>query len=446
MRHLDVFMDGTLAGEIVEENSGRSSFTYTSDYQASDQSTPLSLSMPIERKSHPQRVLRPFLQGLLADSEGRLKQLGAEYGVSHNNPIALLEHVGADAAGAIQILPHGSESSDAATSRGDVTVISGTELSELMNDLIKNKDTWGTRGRHGSWSLPGAQPKVALFKTEEGEWATPHDSTPTTHILKPSVPPYDNHHLNELLTMSAARALGLYVANDEVIYTESGTPVFVSERYDRKQVGGHWMRLHQEDMCQALSVDPSKKYQSDGGPGVKEIARILRVFTVARENDGSLQRFYESLCFNLAMQGTDAHAKNYSVLLAESTVELAPLYDLGSHAPYPMPRHQSARLAMSLGGEYRVSAIGERQLVSVGVGIGVDADFAEERARQILTSTPDAYLEAARSTRELLGQDPFLSTMVDAVADYASSRGWITRTTHVDGINGALSQKQQVGK
>ena len=105
---------------------------------------------PTLRHGQKGRLLLPFLQGLLPDSADRLKQLGREHHVNPNNPVALLENVGADAAGAIQILPHGHESSDAATRVGDVAELSDSEFSELIADLIKNKDTWGSDRRHGS--------------------------------------------------------------------------------------------------------------------------------------------------------------------------------------------------------------------------------------------------------------------------------------------------------
>ena len=153
MRHLDAYMDGVKAGEIVQEDSGKTTFTYDRGYQNQRGATPLSLSMPLERDSHRQKNILPFLQGLLPDSADRLKQLGREHHVNPNNPVALLENVGADAAGAIQILPHGHESSDAATRVGDVAELSDSEFSELIADLIKNKDTWGSDRRHGNASI-----------------------------------------------------------------------------------------------------------------------------------------------------------------------------------------------------------------------------------------------------------------------------------------------------
>lgn len=423
MRHLDVYMDGVLAAEVMQADTGKTTLRYAGEYRDSAHATPISLSMPLERAEHAQRTVLPFLQGLLSDSEGRRRQLGQEFGVNPNNPVALLEHVGADAAGALQILPHGERSSDAASRSGDVTTLSSEEFSALITDLIKNRDTWGARTVRGRWSLPGAQPKVALFKTDQGQWAVPNDSTPTTHILKPSVPPYSDHHLNEFMTMRAARILGLPTASDDVLYTDAGDAVFVSERYDRTRREGRFARLHQEDVCQALSVDPARKYQADGGPGVKEIAKLFRVFRPA-EREAAAREFFDALCFNLAMQGTDAHAKNYSIMLAGDSARLAPLYDMASHAPYPLPAGQSLKLSMALDGEYRMNGVGIGHLEKAARLLGLDEHRAHERAAWVLKSTPDAYLEAATEARERFGGDPFINALTDSVAAYAASRGW----------------------
>jgi len=65
---------------------------------------------------------------------------------------------------------------------------------------------------------------------------------------------------------------------------------------------------------------------------------------------------------NWLIAGTDAHAKNYAVLIgAGGSVRLAPLYDLASVLPYPDFDLRRVRMAMKLGGEYRLNDIGLRQ-------------------------------------------------------------------------------------
>ncbi len=432
---LDAYLDGILIGRVEQSSGGSVSFTYDSEYQRS-KVTPLSLSMPLERSRHGNKAAGAFLAGLLPDSEGRLKALAREFQVNWKNPVALLQHIGADAAGAVQLLPSGTASKDEASRQGDVTTHSDAEFADMISDIIRNKDTWAASQRGGKWSLPGAQPKVALFRTEDGGWATPRDSTPTTHILKPSIPPYSDHHINEFMTTAAARHLGMNVAHDEVIRTIQGDYVFVSRRYDRQFIDGSWRRLHQEDLCQAMSVMPERKYQSDGGPSVKQIALLLSRSADLGSRERTLRSFYEALVFNVAMQGTDAHAKNYSLMLNGDEVKLAPLYDLGSHAAYPPANGSRLDLAMSIDGEYRIDSVGADQLAKAARPLGIDQDEAREIARSYFTNTASAFVEAGNEARKLPGLDDdrsraFIDLLVNSVAEYAESRGWVERKKHV---------------
>ena len=109
------------------------------------------------------------------------------------------------------------------------------------------------------------------------------------------------------------------------------------ERFDRyrDKRDGLIKRIHQEDCCQALGVHPNRKYQSEGGPGIPEIMDLLR-FTKAPDIDRD--RFMRAQAFNGLIGGTDAHAKNYSILYEPGgAFRLMPLYDLISFLPY----HQS---------------------------------------------------------------------------------------------------------
>jgi len=421
---LAVFLDGTYVGLLSQNSGGSITFDYDDEYRHRPDATPLSLALPLVRSAHKNRPTRAFLQGLLPDSIGRLEEIGREYRVSASNPFALLAHVGRDAAGAVQIIPPGTGSTDAAQRRGDVTELDDSQFADIVADVITNRDTWGRREANIHWSLPGAQPKIALFRTASGRWAIPNDSTPTTHIVKPAVPPFPDHHVNEFMTMAAARHLGLHVASDFMIRTERGDKAFISERYDRVQFDGQWRRLHQEDLCQALAVPPSQKYQSDGGPGIAAIAQLFAGLPDGEDRRINAARFYDAIVFNLAAQGTDAHAKNYSLMLDGDRTRLAPLYDLGSHAPYPTRGGTPLTLAMSVDGEYRMNAVGIDALVKAGVKLGLDRDLALARAQHITTGIVDAYRQAADDARLELGTDPFIDVLTARITDYAEERGW----------------------
>src|SRR5690606_23377918 len=105
------------------------------------------------------------------------------------------------------------------------------------------------------------------------------------------------------------RHLGLVVADDFVTTTTRGDHAFVSVRYDRAEIDGRWRRRHQEDLCQALTIPPEKKYQADGGPGIATIAQLLSSNPDAADARDNARRFFDAIVFNVAALGTDAHAK-----------------------------------------------------------------------------------------------------------------------------------------
>ena len=91
------------------------------------------------------------------------------------------------------------------------------------------------------------------------------------------------------------------------------------------------MRLSQEDLCQALSLPASLKYQSEGGPGIKDIMHLLQG---ASDPQGNRDIFFQSqICFWL-LAAIDGHAKNFSIFLRpREQFALTPLYDILSAHP-----------------------------------------------------------------------------------------------------------------
>lgn len=417
---LDVHLDGVYIGVLEQTPSGNTTFRYDDEYRARPDATPLSLSMPVSRSVHAQRAVVPFLQGLLPDGSVRLDELSRKFQTSAANPFRLLAHVGRDVAGAVQILPPGESASDARPS-ADVEPLSDDDVATIIDDLVANADTGGTRGFSGRWSLPGAQPKVALFRSAKGAWGVPQGSTPTTHILKPALLPYVEHHVNEYVTMTAARRLGLEVADAGLLTTTRGHHVFVAARYDRVVRDGRWRRLHQEDFCQALSVTPARKYQSDGGPSLAQLARLVDTFADLERRRRSQRHLFDALVFNVSAANTDAHAKNYSILLSAETAELAPLYDLGTHLAYPTTEPLAS--AMKVGDEYRIDRIGMAEFLGVARRLRIPTDEAEARVDGIRSGLAESFAVAA-ATIPGSSEREIGDRIADAVAAHTQSLGW----------------------
>ncbi|WP_328524125.1 type II toxin-antitoxin system HipA family toxin [Kribbella sp. NBC_00359] len=390
---LAVYLDGSRVGALHQSAQGRLSFGYDDAYRNRAASVPLSLSMPKHAATYPNKVVLAFISGLLPDSEPALQRLGRKYGVSANNPFALLRHIGRDAAGAVQVLPETATCHDAANRQGDIDWLSDEAIDQTLVDLARSPETWDPGRNAGRWSLAGAQSKIALFRSPEGRWGVPQDSTPTTHILKPSMPNYQGHHLNEHLCLRAAQLCGLPAADTELLTTDR-YEVLISRRYDRVRDGdGRWRRLHQEDLCQALSVPPSKKYQSDGGPGVPEIGRLLTTSGLQSSRQENLRRMFDYLVYNVAIGATDAHAKNFSILLSSRDVRLAPLYDVASMVPYDQESHLQS--AMKIGNTWRMAAVANTDWAAVGKHFGLTADDAANRAAALRARIPAAFAQVA---------------------------------------------------
>ena len=407
-------MDGTLCGGVEQSPSGNLTFRYDPEYQASPNATPLSLSMPLAATLHKKRSVLPFLQGLLPDSEGALQTIARRFRVSPSNPFAILEHIGADVAGALQFMSPGTGSSDGTLSRTAAQPVSDADVAEMLDHVVTEyKDGTPYDDSAGRFSLAGAQPKIALHQLPNGKWAVPQDATPTTHILKPAAGTFSRLDVVEQLTMRAAAILGLEVANSEL--TRIGDwDVFVTRRYDRQEVDGTWHRIHQEDFCQALSVSPAKKYQHrDGGPGSSDMAALVRSLPFEADRREVGEGLYRAFVFNTVAGCTDAHAKNYSVLLKGSRAQLSPLYDLATYAPY-WDEDSSIDLAMSVKGEYRLQKISKQMLISTSTQFGVEADAAQAIVEHYCGGMVEAFEAAREELKSQLGSLPKIA--VDTVA------------------------------
>jgi HipA-like protein len=95
---LFVIIESVPAGILRQDPSGRIFFRYADGYRG----TPLSLSLPIANREYGQDVVRPYLFGLLPDSEEQRKAIASKYGGRPNNPVAMLAHIGLDCPGAVQ--------------------------------------------------------------------------------------------------------------------------------------------------------------------------------------------------------------------------------------------------------------------------------------------------------------------------------------------------------
>lgn len=351
MSELLVLIEGELAGRVVADRSGRLSLSYEKAWRGSPQSHSLSVSMPLADITYAQKSVWPHLWNLLPENPNVLQRWAQQYHVSAGNPFKLLANVGADVPGAAQFIPPERRAEIQSEQHPVIEWIGMDELRERLIQLRADVSAVRRPGDPGKMSLPGAQAKTAFYwDRQTNRWGVPGGRTPTTHIIKPCIPGLEGLVENEHLCQDIATRLEMPAARSFVLMLDQ--PYIVVERYDRlPPAPGTELprRIHQEDMCQALGLMPTRKYQEDGGPGIPQIMTLIRRVSASPEID--VERFLKANVFNWLIGGSDAHAKNYSFLIgAGDEIRLAPLYDLSSQLPYPDLIAQ--RLAMKIGDHY----------------------------------------------------------------------------------------------
>jgi serine/threonine-protein kinase HipA len=408
-----VLIGGIRAGTL--EQGRRTEFVYDGVYLQRQAPTPVSLSMPVRgQREWPQAKVLPWLDGLLPDSRDVRGRWAERLGVSANNPFALLAEMGRDCPGAVQICEEG-EVDDVARAEGGLRELSEADVAERLAALSADANSWTVPGER--WSLGGAQAKFALARYD-GRWCEATGSTATTHIIKPGVAGFAGQALNEHLCMSAARILGIAVA--ETSYMEfDGRPAIVVSRYDRIGKDDTVRRIHQEDLCQALSFPPRKKYETDGGPGAAMISDLLR----AHADDSSRWRFVEAVAFNYLIGASDAHAKNYSVLLSGNQVRLAPLYDVASSLPYDPTGDDSdlRKTAMAIAGQRNFGRVDSNNWHKFALRSGVDPGRLLDRVLELSERIPDAVATAAAGLPAVAVRQPLVQRLGDRLSRHLAT-------------------------
>ncbi|MEF3402250.1 HipA domain-containing protein [Agromyces sp. CCNWLW203] len=303
-------------------------------------STLISTSIPLVpfgNRSHIARR-RNFFAELLPEGD-LLADLATQARLPEFDVLGLLARYGRDVAGALQIYDADApgEPRTPYTTRVDRAEIGRLLRSPVALPLGNDLAT-------GKTSLNGVQPKIVLALIDN-HWLRVHDGFPSTHILKPEVARHPTMIFDEEYGARIARALGL-ASYDTWLDDFDDVPTLVIERYDRA-VDAPTGRVHQEDMCQALGVPRSQKYQEQGG-GVT-LDRIHALVRMHAEAD-SIERLAKTVVLAVAIGNVDLHAKNLALLHPfDAAATLAPAYDT-----VPL-RHQpnDGRMAFAVNGVYR---------------------------------------------------------------------------------------------
>lgn len=382
---LAIWLYGLHAATVTEDR-GRLRLEYTADARDSfDAGTPLlSLRLPLTTERYPNATVRAFLDGLLPEGDAR-RAIADDLKLRADDTFGLSRELGRDCAGALIIQPLDSPPPPPATTQR-AAPIDDTELADLVANLRSAPLGVSERVR---LSLAGVQEKLLLTRLPDGTWGRPIDGTPSTHILKPEIRDLPQAIENEAFCMRIAHYLGLPVPSIETTVVGNRKAIVI-ERYDRVvDESGDVDRIHQEDFCQATGVPPSKKYQEDGGPSLRQLARILQL-----TDPEGMTTLLRATTLNVVIGNGDAHAKNFSLLHDRSGgVWLAPLYDLLSTLYY-----EQKRLAMYVDTVQRIDRVTLDRIINEGISWGMSRTQCLQTVTQVVEQLPQAISHAAQET------------------------------------------------
>lgn len=401
-QQLEIWMNSEHVGHWRIDTNGRSQFGYTIEWINGRYARPISLSMPLRHPKSPfvGIEVEAFFDNLLPDSKVVRERIQARYRTTSTSPFELLKHIGRDCIGAIQILSTGEKPDGTKTIES--APLDQTEVAELLNRTTS--DTPLGQDTEGDFriSLAGAQEKTALLRRGD-QWHRPINSTPTTHILKLPIGNIARNQIdlstsveNEWLCAQLVREFEMDIANCEIAEFD-GQRVLVVERFDRKLSSDKtwWIRLPQEDMCQATSTPPHQKYESEGGPGILDINKLL---LGAKDSVGDRRTFFKAQVLFWMLCAPDGHAKNFSIsLLPRGRYRLTPLYDVLSAYPFigggknALPKQKIKMAMASLGKNkhYKWNEITAKHWLSTARKCGLEKSAFDDISK-LIELTPAA--------------------------------------------------------
>jgi len=414
---LNVFLNGHLVGKLNRRASGAIDFIYDESWLAWEHALPVSLSLPLREDRYSGAPVIAVFDNLLPDSDAIRRRMAQRVGAEGIDAYSLLTAIGRDCVGALAFLPEGIDPGPAGAV--EARPIPDGDIGHMLANL--GASPLGLdNDRDFRISIAGAQEKTALLFWNGG-WHKPLGTTATTHILKPSIGRLPNgidltfSVENEFLCLKLIAALGVPAA-DAGMATFGDVRTLIVKRFDRRWTrDDRLLRLPQEDLCQALSCPPSRKYEADGGPGLRAILELLRG---SDEPEQDRLMFLRANIVFWLLGATDGHAKNFSIALSPGgRFRLTPLYDVLSAQPSVDDghiRHNRMKLAMAVGTNrhYVVDGIVPRHFKQTAATAGI----TDASVQRIFDELRDSAPSAIERVMQALPAD-FPESVVDAIGN-----------------------------
>jgi serine/threonine-protein kinase HipA len=382
---LGVGLNGKIIGYLNQNTKGQITFRFTESYLLMSDRPVLSQSFEDDlfRTYYGKDRLPPSFFANLIPEHGALRDLiENNLRVSPGDDLALLEAVGRDLPGAVEIVR---------VDEDNLPVQEDLEVSLPVadhEDVLKKEP--GLR-----FSLAGVQMKFSVLRdpdritlpasNQDGEWIVKLGSARFPFTVE-----------NEYAMMQWAMSAGFDVPECHLQdaktvsgslrkHTDFGDRVFVIRRYDR-QAG---LRIHQEDFAQVTNLRPELKYDhikyEQCGGLIKQLL-----------GDDAYYEFIRRLTFVIASGNADAHLKNWSFLyLDKQQPSLAPMYDQVCTIAWP---ELSSELALKLAGTKNWFALELRRFESLAERAGADPIKTTETVQETLVQLVNAWNNSQAST------------------------------------------------
>ena len=392
---------GRLAGVLTHEPDGTFAFSYDGGWLGGTEAFPLSQQLPLTAGVFRAQA-QAFFANLLPEGDTRLL-LCRRLGISPGNDFELLAAIGGECAGAFTL---SGEEELPPEGKGDYRALPRARLEEYaVTRVLPALD-----GRGGlRLSLAGAQDKLPV-RIDGDKILLPLGSAASTHILKFPNPSYKQLPGNEVLVTLIARTLGLRVVEAQW-WPLRREGMCVVARYDRvRSQRGEIFRLHQEDLCQALGLPSSRKYEKENGPGLAQCFEgVRRVSSSPAQDALELLRW---TAFNALALNADAHAKNLSLIYSGGAARLAPFYDLVCTRAWD---GLAGELAMAVGGEVDPTQLRRKHWQALAAELGIGAKLLVDTVRELAERFPDAVSAGAAEFRARYGEKPALEQVLPKI-------------------------------
>jgi serine/threonine-protein kinase HipA len=411
-------------GVLDRAANGAISFAYDQEWLADTRrAMPVSLSLPLREERYSGAEVSAFFDNLLPDNDQIRRKVAEKVGAEGTDAFSLLNQIGRDCVGALQFVPDGNDI--APPGPPEYLQLSNADVAEIIRNLAAAPLGVRPDGeRELRISIAGAQEKTALLWNDG--WCLPRGTAPTTHILKPQLGKLPNgldmtlSVENEHFCLALCRAFGLDVAKSQIVDVD-GVRILAIERFDRLRASdGRLLRIPQEDFCQALSVPPTRKYNTDGGPGIRQCLSLLSGSDYAEEDRLA---FLKAQVVFWLIGATDGHAKNFSLFLTPGgRYRMTPLYDIMSLQPNytaKQLRRNEFRLSMAVGDNrhYGIESILPYHFLEDAKAAGI----AQEQVMEVFGSLSEMTVSAFERTASSM-PDGFPQHLAKQVGDAMQKR------------------------